>query len=690
MKKIAAILCLLLNSLTVFAYEQDTHLRMTYLIARSVGINDETAKFLAYGNQHIDQTAVTSAMLMPPQRALFHFTGSFHDLKNSAHGGEGILTRLKQTFWTKKISIAERNHAVGSMLIYQGLVDGDLQKISGGLHVKMDTYGHAGFTNAWGHMFDGHNPDRVFLETEKYQDMIRSLTQSMVAIRDALPEEALDKDTALKFLNKYVHESAQKTALTIDDLNDATKISSILNSSTELKKLYAENTFNNYSFKRLALKVIFEDFKSRGIFHSQIQFNEVFPEELLQIRQLDTAETIVAALMEDLRTDFLKNGEGKDIFNEAKMFNEFLGGKSKEFMAKMDLETARFAQRLRDFEHRRVRLKNPKNYSSVHVYELEKQSVEKEYFELSKGLNIQNVDEEIQNVLKSSSAETQEKIVRLEKEITEKYEKLAQAHFDKIDRNAIFTGDSLVAAEQIAGLIEKMNEEITEMKRSLLIDTFVEIRSRQLSQYKFANEIATKLTKDFIPQKYNQYVKQLFETETYTRVFEVFYKDEAWRRFIYGNFGVNWINGTQKDLLTNFVSMKVKFKKMLSRRNTVLLARMNRVLLAEARKAAEHLVPGDEIPKRSEAQKIEFNRFGKLTYAWKMFKYVGLGFIPYVGEKYLQRIYKKAEKNAKSHETENVKDKIFEGKYQTIKLDGNTKIQLQHMAAPNKCVQMFL
>ena len=690
MKHYIAILCLLLSSLTVQSYEQDTHLRMTYLIARSVGINDETAKFLAYGNQHIDQTAVTSAMLMPPQRALFHFTGSFHSLKNSAHGGDGILSRLKSLFWTKKISIAERNHAVGSMLIYKGLVSGDLQEISGGLHVKMDTYGHAGFTNAWGHMFDGHNPDRVFLETEKYQDMIRALTQSMLAIRDALPEEALDKESALKFLNQYVHETSQKAELTLADLNDATKISSVLNSASEIKKLYAENTFNNYSFKKLALKMIFDDFKSRGVFHSDISFSEVFPDSLLQIRQLDTANTIVAVMMEDVRSEFLKTKDGKDIFDESKMYKEFLGGKTKEFQEKMNLETARFAQRLRDFEHRRIRLKNTENFESTQVYELEKEAVEKEYFELSKGLDISNVEEEIQNVLMSSSKETQDKIATLEKEITAKYESMAEVYFSQLNKDSMFSGQSLVATQEIAKLAEKMNDELTEMKRSLLIDTFVEIRSRQLAQYKYANEIATKLTKDFIPQKYSQYVKQLFESETYTRVFEVFYKDEAWRRFIYKGFGINWVNGTQKDLLTDFVSMGAKFKKMMSRRNAVMLVRTNRTLIAEARKAAVVLIPGEEIPHRDEAQKIEFNRLGKLTYALKMFKYVGLGFIPYLGEKYLQSVYKQAEKHAKSHETENIKEKIREGKYQTIDLTGNTKLQLQKMSAPNKCVHLFL
>lgn len=692
MKQLIAIICLVSISWTASAYEQDTHLRMTYLIARATGINDQTAKFLAYGNQNIDQTAITSAMLMPPQRALFHFTGSFQNLKNSAHGGDGgILGRLKQLFWSKKISIAERNHAVGSMLIYQGLVDGDLQKVSAGLHVKMDTYGHAGFTNAWGHMFDGHNPDRVFIETEKYQDMNRALVQSMVAIRDALPEEAKDMEGALKFLNQFSHESGLNRELTITDLADATKISSVINSSTELKKLYAENTFNNFSFKKLALKMIFDDFKARGVFHSDVKFSDVFTNEILSLRQLDTADTIVAVMMEDMRSEFLKTSDGKDIFDEEKLYKHYAGGKAAEFKLKLDLEEKRFAQRLRDFEHRRLRLKSAKNFSSNHVMDLEKAEVEKEYFELSRGLNLANVDEEIMNVMKSSSQETQNEIERLEKEIVRKYEEMAAPYFEKIDKNAAFTGDSKIAFEKLAEISSGMQDEITEMKRSRLVDTFVQIRARQLAQHKFATELANKLTKDFVPRKYNQYFKQLFESETYTRVFETFYKDEAWRRFIFKSFGINWVNGTKKDLLTEFTTMRLKFKKMISRRSSVLQARTNRILLAEAKKAAAVLIEGD-IPSRDEAQEIQFNRLGKITYVLKMFKYLGYGtaFIPYIGEKYLQRIYRTAEKKAKAHEVENIPEKIAEGKYKIFDLSGNTGVQLQQMSAPNKCVHLFL
>jgi hypothetical protein len=689
LRHLAVIFCLVSLSLTATAYEQDTHLRMTYLIARSVGINDETSKFLAYGNQHIDQTAVTSAMLLPPQRALFHFTGSFHNLQSSAHGGAGIFSTLRQMFWTQKISIAERNHAVGSMLIYQGLVDGDLQKVSAGLHVKMDTYGHAGFTNAWGHMFDGHNPDRVFLETEKYQDMVRSITQSMVAVREALPESALDKAGALQFLNKYVHETAQIKKLVEADLDSAIKISSILTSSSELKKVYAENTFNNFSFKKMALKIIFDDFKLRGIFNTDITFNEIFPKDILELRKMNTADTIVAVLMQDAKSEFLENSNGKSIFNQEKLVTQILKGSSLNLKEKLQLETDRFAQRIRDFEKRRLRLKNPKpQFLDKISHELEAEAVEKEYKDLSIGLNIENINEDIEVLMNQISVKEHQNILNKEKEITAKYETLASPLLKDLNVATIFTGSSFEAVQTIKKYMEQMNSEIAEMKRAMFLENFIAIRSRQLAQHKFATDIANTLTKDFIPQKYTQYFKQLFEKETYTRVFEKHYKDEAWRRFLYQSFGVNWINAKDDGVLENFTGLRVQFKKMMSRRNMVMIVRTNRVLLAEAKSAAKVLIPGD-IPDRDQAQKISFNTLGTISYAWKMLKYVGLGFIPYFGEKYLQRIYEVAHREAKHHEVEDIRSKIEQGKYKKIDVLGNTQKQLKQMSSSVSCKYLF-
>lgn len=74
---------------------------------------------------------------------------------------------------------------------------------------------------------------------------------------------------------------------------------------------------------------------------------------------------------------------------------------------------------------------------------------------------------------------------------------------------------------------------------------------------------------------------------------------------------------------------------------------------------------------------------------FKMFRYGGLGFTPYFGEKYLHNVYKKAEKNAKAHEIENIKEKIDSGKYKTIKTQDNVLNQLRSFSAPNKCMHLF-
>lgn len=127
----------------------------------------------------------------------------------------------------------------------------------------------------------------------------------------------------------------------------------------------------------------------------------------------------------------------------------------------------------------------------------------------------------------------------------------------------------------------------------------------------------------------------------------------------------------------------------MNRRKQVMIIKTNRMLLREAEIAAAVLVEG-EIPSRAEAQKIQFNRWGHLSFIFKMFRYVGIGFLPYFGEKYIYNVYKKAEANAKAHEVENIKEKIESGKYQEVKIQGNVLQQLRQMSAPNKCIQLFM
>jgi hypothetical protein len=671
------------------SYESDTHLRLTYLLCRAAGFNDATAKYIAYSNLYVDKSMITSAMFSPAQRALFHFLGSFQKLESNAHGGSGPIASIKELLWSRKISIAERNHAVGSMLVYIGMIKGDLQSVGKGLHTKQDTYGHAGFTNAWGHMFDGHNPDRAFLETEKYEDMIRSVMQTLVAVRQICPEEMLDREGALKYLNHFAKNSHLQRNLNLKDLDSATTISSVLLSSTELRKNFAENLFNNFRFKKLALKVIYQDFKERGVINNAITFEQLFPESLLRDSRLDTADTIRSVIVSDLESDYMKNPSGVDIIDNVKLFGFDTANQQAQ---KMKLEQSRFEARLRSFEQRRKNASSQRLLTDLE-YQLEKEALQKEYLELSVGANLLNVNAELDELMKKAKESVRLEIEAGESAIETKYRtaladseaRIASA--GRLSETSPEHFDEYVEAFVVGGeLAQKVKNEKTELKRELLFEDFVKIRSRQLAEYKMASMVADRLTKDFIPRKYTQYIKQAFESETYTRVFETYFKDDLWRRYFDKYFQVNWVFDESKWTDT-FGEMSRKFKRAISRQGAYSVALQKRgeqLLHRAARDLAEDHIPDDENHKlgtREEAQKLNYSRASKIAWIRSTLRYVGPAMIPFYGEYYLGRLYARAEREALVHETENIPKALAAGKYKSP-TDKVQLAQIRAFAAP--------
>lgn len=326
------------------AYESDTHFDMMYHIGRSAGLSDSMAKFFALANQHIDEGAISSPMLLSVQRQLFHFPGELTKVEIEGHGAISLPSRI----FKSKLALAERNSAIGNYLIYLGLSKGDLMLVGLGTHIKMDTYGHAGHSNLLGHMEAGHNPDRAFLEPEKYEDMIRSMVQSLVAVKKLLPAEAKDDAGALSYLNKYAEKTHLKRKLTQADMEKPTIISGVVLADTELQGIYREDMFRKYEYKKLALEKIFDKFKRSGVIKEGITFDELFSQNLLQNFRLDTKDTLKYVIMTTSDAEFLKAEGGKEIFDLKKLF----GIKSEEnFHRKFQVEVERAEFRLRELAH---------------------------------------------------------------------------------------------------------------------------------------------------------------------------------------------------------------------------------------------------------------------------------------------------------------------------------------------------
>lgn len=346
MKKFLIFIAGLMLAIQASAYESDSHLRFSYVLARAAGLSDSIAKYLSTGNQYVDQTALTSAMLLSSQRQLYHFHGDAAKVLTGGHGATGLLSSVLKS----KLALAERNHALGSIFIYHGLVNGDLQLLSAGTHTKMDTFGHAGFSNLLGHAPDGHSPDRAFLEPKKYEDMIRELLATYVAIKEVLPKDPayIDEAGALEYLNKYAERTHLQRKLTMADMSNAVTVSTVLLADTELQSIYREDIYKKFEYKKIALQRIYESFKAQGKINADVTFDDLFPEEFIRNPSAETTDVIIETIMKNAHSEFLKTLSGKDIFDLPKLLE---GQSAESYMRRYNMEVERYEQRLREIKH---------------------------------------------------------------------------------------------------------------------------------------------------------------------------------------------------------------------------------------------------------------------------------------------------------------------------------------------------
>lgn len=629
MRIMLTILGVLTVVLSVHAYESDSHRDMTYHLARASGLNDGMAKMFALANQHIDEGIISSPMLLSVQRQLFHFPGDIEKLEIEGHG----VISLPSSMFKAKLALAERNSAIGNYLIYLGLQKGDLVLVGLGLHIKMDTYGHAGFSNIAGHAVDGHNPDRAFLEAPKYRDMIRSMVQSMVSIRQLLPEEAVDLEGALSYLNKFAKTNTfLKRDLTRADMEDATKISGALFEDGELKSIYREDMFRKYEYKRLALEKIYKKFRAEGTINSDIAFEELFPEYIMHDPRLTVKDIIKYVIVTTTDAEFLKSEGGKEIFNLRKLF----GIKSDElFLKKHHVEVSRADFRLRQLFFKIERLQNESQ---------------------QRGFNL----DQMNSIIDQFNLEVREQLEQGKK----------PKHNDII----LHMAEKLGVSSSYIREMYHINKEISEEKLELLegvgassqfelgSEEYIKMRSHEIAELRMAEEIAIRLTKDMVPAERTSYIKQNFEGDTTNRKFENEYKSTAYRLHRLKHWGVNFYQATdKKSLLAMFKDAFTRFKLFITRKASPELKEEWKSLAAES--AAKFLQVSEEMASIDKAEGIGFNKKIKSDAFWRLLRYVGPAFIPFYSFKYIKGLIADAKIFAKNHEVEDVRLAANEGKY---------------------------
>ncbi len=637
------------------AYESDTHFDMMYHLSRSVGINDGLSKFFALANQHIDEGIISSPMLLTVQRQLFHFPGAIEKIEIEGHGAISLPSRI----FKSKLALAERNAAIGNYLLYLGLVKGDLTLVGLGMHIKMDTYGHAGHSNLLGHMEAGHNPDRAFLETKKYEDMIRAITQSLIAVRQLLPEEAKDESSALKYLNKFAKTSHLQRDLVLQDLQDPTIVSGILIKDSELQSVYREDMFKKYEYKKLALEKVYEKFIRTGEINKEITFEELFPEDLIRDPRLSAKDVIKYVIVSTSDAEFLKSEGGKDIFNLKKLFgynNEDL------FHRKFKVEIDRAEFRLRELFHQIDQLGSLALANNVDLTKWE--LLIEEFHQQNRDLKSQG-----------QSLKYSDPILYLAERFN-----LSAAQI-----RSIYYANQRVESEK-SELLKGIGPSSNFEQGS---EDFIVARAHEIAESRNAEEIAIKLTKDLIPNERTEYIKQNFEGETDNRSFEKEYKASAHRLLRIKNWGVNFRRGEGGlNFVGKFKQAFIGFKNFITRTATVEKIEVWKKLAQDS--AAKYMQIDAKVASLDLAEEIGFSKFVKRDAFYKLVAYVGPAIAPWIfgklsGYRYLQGLIKKANLHAKDHEVEDMKAAADAGKYKSDLLGSKkSKIAAEFMNSNNR------
>jgi hypothetical protein len=280
MKKFyAGLVALIVASFTqsASAYETDTHLYLTYAMARYAGINHETASVIASAAQWPDETELLGSPMLAElligtkMRRLFHFPcptlvvqGGAQSLSKPKDGNidyeafapapgseenndllKNLATdisfeELKNNFSPKRAAIfliqkfvrleqidkqylaninlvckTEANHPMAYNMLWEGLEEGNLIKAATALHTIEDSFAHAGTPSHLGHSMQGHVPDRCQNAPDKCKDMVRAAMAGIYAIRKGLPQESLN----LKYRSKNSPYKKMNYELTVEELH---------------------------------------------------------------------------------------------------------------------------------------------------------------------------------------------------------------------------------------------------------------------------------------------------------------------------------------------------------------------------------------------------------------------------------------------------------------------------------------
>lgn len=271
------------------AYDIDTHFYETYMMARYAGIGHEVASQLANFNEWIDVSLWTSPMFPTMiiggrMRRLYHFPDEFVSY-NAAQMETGATHGLKLS----PLQLVDENDPFGRELLLEGMKKGNLLMVGAGLHVHMDSFGHAGYSFVSGHGEGGHWPDRPWANVERHERMVSALMEDLVAIRKLLPEAALDhkfrdKDMGLQDLRAHSELSAVELA-------------SRYNQNPTIQEVVKRDIFEDPRYTREAVATVVETSIAKGLVKDPALLRSLAADSKLYAVGTD-AQSIIKSIIE--------------------------------------------------------------------------------------------------------------------------------------------------------------------------------------------------------------------------------------------------------------------------------------------------------------------------------------------------------------------------------------------------------
>ncbi len=167
------------------AYDTDIHFYLTYYLARMSGFNADEALLVAQTAEYTDWNENTEPVYVRPStRRMYHFPKWYP--VNWVMDAVDIGHQAKRNNFFGRFNMLRAIADAGSA--DKTIRANSLYRLGMEMHVLADTWAHEGYGMAIGHMLDGHDPDRIYLNENnrtKTIETARALYDFMRQFRQA-------------------------------------------------------------------------------------------------------------------------------------------------------------------------------------------------------------------------------------------------------------------------------------------------------------------------------------------------------------------------------------------------------------------------------------------------------------------------------------------------------------------------